>query len=87
MIDFQREADRIFYQDENGNLLAEVTFPEIDGVATIDHTFVDASLRGQGIASMLVEAAAAQIRESGRPLRATCSYAAKWLETHGTAEK
>ena len=47
-MEFQHETGRIFARSDSGRLLAEVTFPEQDGVAVINHTFVDDSLRGQG---------------------------------------
>lgn len=49
-MEFQHERERIFALDEQGKLVAEVTFPVSEGVADIDHTFVDQSLRGQGVA-------------------------------------
>ena len=49
---------------------------------TIDHTFVDASLRGQGVADRLVRAALEQIQANGGTAAATCSYAAAWLDKH-----
>lgn len=73
----------IDYVDEAGNALAKVTFPDVDeGVVEIDHTFVDESLRGQGVASMLLKAAAQELRETGRRVRPTCSYAVSWFERH-----
>ena len=43
--------NRIYGTDENGKVLAEITFPRTEpGVYTIEHTIVDDSLRGQGIA-------------------------------------
>ena len=81
---FQKEQNRIFMNDEQGNLIAEVTFPETGpGVFTINHTFVDPSLRGQGIASKLVEAAVDEISARNGEVRATCSYAVKWLNERG----
>lgn len=47
-MEFRKEPGRIFSTDETGKLLAEVTFPEQEGIAVINHTFVDGSLRGQG---------------------------------------
>lgn len=82
-MEFQREQGRVFAQDPQGKLLAEVTFPTgTDGVAEIDHTFVDESLRGQGIASQLLEAAMEEISKRGQHVRPACSYAVKWLEQH-----
>ncbi len=83
MMDYQHEPHRIFAQDEQGNLLAEITFPErTEGVYVIDHTFVDDSLRGQGIASALVNMAVEQIKSQNGTVEATCSYAVRWLEKH-----
>lgn len=82
-MEFQKEPGRVFALDQNGALLAEVTFPDReDGVAEIDHTFVDDSLRGQGIAGKLLEAAVQVLREEGKRARPTCSYAVSWFEKH-----
>ena len=78
-----REATRVYALNEDGTLVAEITFPmTAPGVYTIDHTFVDPSLRGQGAADALVRAALEQIRENGGQAEATCSYALRWLEKH-----
>lgn len=79
---FSQEPGRIFARDENGRLLAEVTFPQQDGVAVINHTFVDDSLRGQGVAGQLLQAVADTLRREGRKARPTCSYAVHWFDTH-----
>lgn len=81
-MDFQHGPERIFAQDQTGKLLAEVTFPEREGTALINHTFVDPSLRGQGVAEQLLEALANRLRREGRKARATCSYAVHWFEVH-----
>ena len=78
---FQKSSNRIYMNDENGRMIAEITFPETSpGTFTINHTYVDHSLRGQGIASQLVQTAVEEIRSRGGKVRATCSYAASWLE-------
>lgn len=82
MMEFRKEPGRIFAMDETGKPLAEVTFPEREGVAVINHTFVDGSLRGQGVARQLLRAVADTLRQEGRKARATCSYAKHWFETH-----
>ena len=79
---FERETGRIFARDESGKLLAEVTFPDRDGAAEIDHTFVDPSLEGRGVAGQLLQAAAGALRAEGRKVRPTCSYAVRWFEKH-----
>ena len=77
------EDNRIYMADADGKLLAEVTFPETsDDEFTIDHTFVDECLRGQGMASKLVQAAVEEIEARGGTVKASCSYAVKWLEKH-----
>lgn len=79
---FSQQPGYIFARDENGKLLAEVTFPEREGVAVINHTFVDDSLRGQGVAGQLLQAVADTLRREGRKARPTCSYAVHWFATH-----
>ena len=80
---FQETNDRIWAENAEGRLVAEITFPETrPGVADLDHTFVDPSLRGQGAAAKLVEAAAAQLRRRGMKAVLTCSYAKKWFGDH-----
>ena len=77
------ERNRIFQEDEAGRGIAEITFPETSpGVFVIDHTFVDASLRGQSIAAKLVQTAVDEIKNRGGQVKATCSYVAKWLSEH-----
>lgn len=81
MPELKFEKGRI-YAEEEGKLLAEILFPEKDGVADIKRTFVDDSLRGSGIAGELVKEAVAVIRSSGLKARATCVYAGAWFEKH-----
>lgn len=70
-------------QDEEGRILARVTFPfAAYRVVDLDHTTVDASLRGQGIAGCLLEKAAEKIRQEGWKTRTSCSYAEKWFAKH-----
>ena len=76
--------NRISQKDKNGRVIAEITFPETSpGIFVIDHTFVDESLRSQGVASKLVQAAVDEIKKRGVQVQATCSYAKKWLKEHG----
>lgn len=79
---FLIEKERILLNDSNDQLLAEITFPLINGKYVINHTFVDPSLRGLGIASKLVEAAYHKIKAEKQYATATCSYAIKWFKTH-----
>ena len=84
---FTYEENRIYLNDDSGNMVAEITFPETeDNVYTIDHTYVDGSLRGQGIASKLVQAAVDEIGKRGGTVNATCSYAVNWIEKHASSD-
>lgn len=82
-MDLVMERDRVQVLDEAWNVLAEVTFPQVEpGVVEINHTFVDESLRGQGVAGELLGRAVASIAASGYYARPTCSYAVSWFEKH-----
>lgn len=77
-MEYITERNRISLVD-NGVIVGEVTFPERNGIYVINHTFVDESLRGQGIASELVRRAVEEIERRGGQYNATCSYAQLWL--------
>lgn len=82
-MEFQSSPGRLWAENEEGRLIAEITFPEErPGVANINRTFVDGSLRGQGVAGQLVQGAAEQLRSRGLKAVPTCSYAVKWFESH-----
>jgi len=81
-VEFQHEQDSIYATDKSGNRIAEVTFPISNGVANINHTYVDPALRGQGVADQLLTAAVEQIRSAGLKASPTCSYAIRWFAEH-----
>ena len=75
------EENRIYLPDENWNILAEIDFEKIDEKTyNISHTFVDDSLRGQGIGSELVEKAITYLTSKWYKVSATCSYAKKTVK-------
>jgi len=81
-MELKKEDGRIYYESE-GKLLAEITYFKVkDNIYEINHTFVDESLRGQGIASKLVEEAIEDIRSKNGKITASCSYAKSYLEKH-----
>ena len=50
-MDFKHNENQIALYSETGDLLAEITFPYVnENTVDVNHTFVDTSLRGQGIA-------------------------------------
>jgi len=80
-MDFIYEDNKIYLNNESGNMIAEVTFPkEGKDTVNINHTFVDDTLRGKGIASMLMKACAEKLKRENKKATLTCSYAIKWFE-------
>lgn len=85
-MNFIYQPNRIYAVDETGRLIAEITFPGRSGrVVEITHTFVDDSLRGQGIAGKMMEALAQKLRSENKKAVPVCSYAVRWFETHSEA--
>ena len=83
-MDYIYEKDRIYLKNALSQVIAEVSFPELlDGICCIEHTFVDDSLRGQGIAPELVRRAVEEIERRHKKVIATCTYAKKWLDKNG----
>lgn len=79
----QTEQNRVFVADQSQNVIAQVTFPAVkEGLVDINHTFVNESLRGQGIAGQMMQAVADQLRSHHQKALLTCSYAVKWFEKH-----
>ena len=82
-MDFTYEPNRISLISDNNNLLAEVTFPDVDeNIVNINHTYVHPDLRGQQVADTLMRLALGDIQKSGLTFTATCPYAVRWLERH-----
>lgn len=76
-------TNSIRYVSPDGKVLGEVTFPSTsNNIVDINHTFVDESLRGQGVASMLLKQAVHELDETGRKARITCPYAKTWFKQH-----
>lgn len=88
-MEFIKESNRIYTKDSSGKLLAEITFPKIaENTISIDHTFVDQSLRGKGIANHLMTLVVHLAAEKGWKVSATCSYSKTWFKQHpGEAKK
>jgi predicted GNAT family acetyltransferase len=62
---------------------AELTFERVSPTLVIaDHTLTPVSLRGRGIASMLVERLVADARAEGFKIRPTCPYIAAQFDRH-----
>lgn len=82
-MDFKHNENQIALYSETGDLLAEITFPYVDeNTVDVNHTFVDASLRGQGIAGKLMQELVDELEKRGLKAVPTCSYAQGWFEKH-----
>jgi predicted GNAT family acetyltransferase len=70
-----------FFIERDGKRIAEQTYKRSrpDHI-TVDHTFVDDSLRGQGVARKLLDTLVAWARKTGTRVSATCTYAKKQFE-------
>ncbi len=80
-MDFKVDGNWIYKKDDDDNVIAEVTFPNVeDGVVKINHTYVSNELRGQGIAAELMEACYNQIKDQDKKAVLTCPYAVKWFD-------
>ncbi len=77
-MEFTKEPGRLFHETD-GELDAEILFPAINDGQTwsIDHTYVNPSLRGQGIAGQMLAEVVAMAEEAGVTLRPVYSYARK----------
>lgn len=79
---FQNENQKISYINENGEELGYLKFTKLtdEKVLTADSTFVDPSLRGQGIAKQLVDHLVAYAKQEDFKIRPVCSYVVKLFE-------
>ena len=77
------ELGEFFLLDEQGKKIAKLTyFYETPDTINANHTFVDDSLRGQGVADNLYQALIHFIQAKKLTLHPTCSYIVrKWERT------
>ncbi|WJP97484.1 GNAT family N-acetyltransferase [Macrococcus bovicus] len=69
-MEIQQSGNRFHIDD-----IAEITFYTQDDAIVINHTFVDPSLRGQGIARQLLDRVIDYARENNLKIVPLCSYA------------
>lgn len=76
-MNFQHEPGRYFIE-EDGKLLAEIVYPRIDDGknVVIDRTYVDPSLRGQGVAGKLLKLVVDEARRDNFRIEPLCTFAA-----------
>jgi|LSQX01.2.fsa_nt_gb predicted GNAT family acetyltransferase len=84
-IKFESNQNRFYISNNNNETIAEVTFkPVNENTIILYHTFVDISLRGQGIAKILVDKVVDYARLNNLKIKPTCSYALK-IMTHSSS--
>ena len=72
----ESEGRGAFFVMRTGKRIAEMTYSRADATLIIvDHTEVDDSLRGQGVARKLLDALVSWARTTGTRVMATCPYA------------
>lgn len=82
MRNYRIEEEKITLLEE-GKVLAEIDFPKVlPNVYAITHTFVDESLRGQGIANELIGLLLRKARKDDFLLDPVCSFALNYFEKH-----
>ena len=84
-MEFTHKENEIVLLDENGNLLAQITFPYANNEKTavdVNNTFVDTSLRGQGIAGKLMKELIKELQDRNLKAVPSCSYEAGWFKKH-----
>ncbi len=80
---FIHETNRIFVEDEDGDVIVLATFPFLqENVINVDHTFVTPSLRGKGIASQLMNEVYEHAKTHNYTVVNTCPYAVAWFKRH-----
>lgn len=73
-MEFIREENRFYHNNEEGRKVAEITWQKRDDVLYIDHTFTDPALRGQGIAGQLVDEVVKYARDENLLIMPVCPY-------------
>lgn len=69
-----------FRETEGDSVKAEITWTQMADLMIMEYTYVEESLRNQGLAKQLVDHAAAYARDNQFKMQAVCSYVAETLE-------
>lgn len=83
-MDFIREPNRFYFNDDTGRLAGEITFPAINDDQTwvIEHTFVRDDFGHQGIAAELTLAVIAAAKDEHKLIDPLCPYAKAYFTKH-----
>lgn len=81
-MEIREGLNKFYVNDDNGNQVAEIVFvPTGDHLSIIEHTDVDASLKGQGIGKQLVAKVVAKMRSENRKVIPLCPFAKHEFDT------
>jgi uncharacterized protein len=82
-MNFIREENEIYVLNEENKKIVRATFPFVEkNVINVNHTYVDPSLRGQGVASTLMDEVYNYAKEKGYTVVNSCPYAVTWFKRH-----
>lgn len=87
-MEFRTYKNRIVLVDDEEQALAEIDFPAMEeepGTVEITHTYVDASLRGRGLAGKLMARLITYLERNQLKAYPSCSYAVDWFAKHSEA--
>ncbi len=86
-MDIVQKDNGFYMENEDGLNVAFITYQyESDDIIVANHTFVDESLRGQGVAKELLDRLADFARENNLKVRPLCSYVVKAFNTYNNYE-
>lgn len=75
-MEFLREDHAIVLRNQEGKMIAEITYKETDNpnVVDADHTYTADELRGQGVAGQLLDELVKEMKQTGKKILPTCPY-------------
>ncbi len=75
-MEIKKGNNKFYIGESEDNIMARITWKTGgNNIIVIDHTIVDPSLRGQGIAGELINKVAEMARAEGLKIVPVCSYA------------
>ena len=80
---YKSENNKTWIEDDKGKQIAILEYPEVKpGLVNLVHTEVAPEMKGQGLAGIITEYVANELRKQGIKAELTCSYSIKWFSKH-----
>ena len=74
-MEIKQGTNKFYVGQSEDDFDAEITYKDLDGkTLVVDHTFVNSSLRGQGIARKLVDTVIDKARSENKVIDPVCPY-------------